>query len=448
VPAPLGTLALSLLTLLRRDQHQGRLRVPETPCPFLARDHQPPDRLWSETGQYWRDSLARESQLWHGCCVRKRVWLLFGGLLLGSTYLLASGARYVEESSKVQRAGANAPTPSIPNLEAGASQAPPLSAREATVESAKTTVHFSTLKTLFDPLNGDRSLQLGPALPRGWEKARPSRDLQYSLGVLERGGSLPCEAPDPGFGVHNAWEHVRPMGQFIAPRGDFLGPQGELSLVVHFHGHRPARKELVRTGDDLVLLGISKGPGSAYGPDFSDPRLLESLIEQTLTKISRRVGRQAHLQHLALSSWSRGYEAIEQILTQPLGKQVSAIILLDSLHASHGHSEAKRQLRPFLEFARRAARGEVFFALTHSAIIPPHYASSTETVHRIISSLGGVPRRVARRDPLGLELVELYSQGALHTRGYSGNGKLDHCAHFGAYAGALRGLVRYWNTRG
>ncbi len=276
-----------------------------------------------------------------------------------------------------------------------------------------------------------------------WPRPRPARDHQYSRTAKER-GVLPCEAPDPGFGVQAPWVHVRPMGQFVAPRGNVLAADGGFDLVVHFHGHRPARKEFVRSGEDLVLLGVSLGIGAAYGPPFADPKRFAALVSGVERALSKRQGRAAHVRRIALSSWSRGYEAIAQILKQPLAHKVDALILLDSLHASRDPVLGPTALTPFAAFAARAVVGETFFFVSHSSIDTADYASTTETARYLVASVGGIPVPALRKDPLGLELFEMYSQGDFHERGYAGNGKLDHCAHFGVYAEVIQALARRW----
>ena len=231
------------------------------------------------------------------------------------------------------------------------------------------------------------------------------------------------------------------MGQFVAPRARAVDEDGHFDLVVHFHGHRPARKELARSGEDLVMLGVSLGPGAAYGPPFSDAALFEKLVRQVETKLATGGQPRPQVRRIALTGWSRGYEAIAKILAQPLSKKVDALILLDSLHASREQQHQREQLKPFIEFARRSLSGERFFFASHSSIDTPDYASTTETVNAVADALGLRPSPVRRRDALGLDLIGLVSRGDFHVRGYAGNGKLDHCAHFGVFPDALRALA-------
>ncbi len=303
--------------------------------------------------------------------------------------------------------------------------------------------------TLKDPLNPTRPFfatqQTYLPLPEGWRDARPAKELQFMLSPAERGGYLPCEAPDPGFGVHEPkWIHVRPMGNFIVPKHLKLDSSGGFDLVVHFHGQRPARKELVRTGEDLVFLGVSLGIGKAYAPPFHDGKLFVQLVSGVEKELTKRMGRSAHVRRMALSGWSRGFEAIGEVLTQPLGAKVDALILIDSFHGSRDLKARSLRLAPFLKFGRAALTGKRFFFLSHSAIPTADYASTTETVHWLVSELGGKPVPARRRDALGLELTDFYSSGDFHARGYAGNGKLDHCAHFGVYPDAIRAVAARW----
>jgi len=117
-------------------------------------------------------------------------------------------------------------------------------------------------------------------------------------------------------------------------------------------------------------------------------------------------------------------------------------VLIDGLHGPRGALE-----RPFgtlLDFARRATTGERFLLVTHSSIDPPNFASTTESAHYLVSALGGRPQAVRRSDRFGLELVEYFTQGEFHVRGYAGNDKADHCAQVTLLRDAYAALGRRW----
>ncbi|MEM1034310.1 MAG: LysM peptidoglycan-binding domain-containing protein [Myxococcota bacterium] len=193
----------------------------------------------------------------------------------------------------------------------------------------------------------------------------------------------------------------------------------------------------MKTAKGTVLIAIDLGVGSgAYYQAFAAPRTFEKLLESAIDEMKRRTGRKkVYIRKLALSSWSAGYGAIAQILGQPKGKKVDALILLDSVHAGYQSPGSKKlkteQVAPFLAFAKRAARGRGFMFQSHSSIIPPGYASTQEVSHYMVGKLGGKMRRARRDDVLGLKMFERYDRGNYHVRGYRGNDKPDHCAHLG-----------------
>ena len=126
------------------------------------------------------------------------------------------------------------------------------------------------------------------------------------------------------------------------------------------------------------------------------------------------------------------------------------MVLLDGLHCGYGKETLDDlQMEPFLRFARQAAAGQKFMFISHSSIIPPGYASTTETANYLIEKLGGWPQHGKPRgsDPWGLDLVSRFDQVTFHVRGYSGNDKMDHCAHIGLYTDILKTrLAPRWHS--
>jgi LysM repeat protein len=278
----------------------------------------------------------------------------------------------------------------------------------------------------------------GTSAPAPRARKRPAR----------RGGVNPCMTPDPGFGIYDSWSRKITMGQLLAPQRGGVTRNGGFDLIVHFHGHYPIRKEFVKVADGVVLVAIDLGIGSgAYGQAFSAPFVFEKLIDSVKAEMARRTGKKkTYVRKLALSAWSAGYGAIEQILRQPAGKKVDTVILLDSLHAGYVNQHAddlgKRlktaQIDPFVDFARKAVRGQKLLFQSHSSIPPPGYASTAEVSQYMVEKLGGKLRKARRSDVLGLEMFERYDRRGYHVRGYRGNDKPDHCAHLGLFKDVLK----------
>jgi hypothetical protein len=260
-----------------------------------------------------------------------------------------------------------------------------------------------------------------------------------------RGGINPCMTPDPGLGVYEPWSGSgMSMGQVLMPRKGGVSKSGAFDLVVHFHGHEPIRKEFVKTAKNIFLVGIDLGIGSgAYSSGFASPDTWNQLIANVEAQVAKHAGiKSARVRKIALSSWSAGYGAIEQILRQTGGKNIDALILLDSLHAGYIDEQAKTlktdQITPFVSFAKRAAAKQSFMFMSHSSIIPPGYASTTEVASYVVGQLHGRPKKASRQDVLGLDMIDRFDKGNFHMRGYTGDDKPDHCAHLGLMADIVR----------
>jgi hypothetical protein len=288
-------------------------------------------------------------------------------------------------------------------------------------------------------------LRSGP--PAEWVFKKPSRETQNSKSVEERGGENPCATADLGFGAYRPWSREPVLGQMIVPQR--IQPLGQgFDVMFHFHGHEAARKQWIRVMDRAVLVGIDLGNGSGpYADAFADPEAFQRLVGSVERAVARRAGVPASAaRRIGLSAWSAGYGAVGAILGQSYGRRaVDSVILLDGLHS--GYTQAGLQLGPFIDFARESAAARRFMFVSHSSIIPPGYASTTETANFLIWQLGGRPKASRSRgsDPMGLDLVSWYVRGSFHVRGYAGNDKLDHCAHLGLYHDVLKyHLLRRW----
>lgn len=275
-----------------------------------------------------------------------------------------------------------------------------------------------------------------------WVTAKPSSATQTQKEAKDRGIN-PCMTPDPGFGVYGHWRRDVWMGQYIQPARGGIRRDGSFDVMFHFHGHEAVRKEWVAVMDGAVLASVDLGIGSgAYETAFAQPSVFEQYLASVEAAVARRTGnKKAHARNIGLSAWSAGYGAIQQVLRQPLGKRVDSVVLLDGLHAGYvdGHFNA-RQVEGVVEFAKMAAQGKKFFFFSHSSIIPPGYASTTEAANWLIWEVGGRPSQTRKRpsEVMGLELSSRFDREDFHIRGYLGNDKMDHCAHIGLFRDVLK----------
>jgi hypothetical protein len=288
------------------------------------------------------------------------------------------------------------------------------------------------------------------ALPQ-WVTAKPNSATQVQKSAKDRGIN-PCMTPDPGFGVYGQWHRDVSMGQYILPVRGGIRADGGFDVMFHFHGHEPVRKEWVQVMDGAVLASVDLGIGSgAYEDAFAAASAFESYLSSVETAVARHTNKsRAHARHIGLSAWSAGYGAVQKILEQPAGRRVDAVVLLDALHAGYvdGHVD-DRQFGGVVEFAKQAATGHGFLFFSHSSIIPPGYASTTETAHWLVWSVGGRPQAARQKGPsvMGLELISRFDREGFHERGFVGNDKMDHCAHIGLFRDVLKvHIVPRWKS--
>lgn len=287
-------------------------------------------------------------------------------------------------------------------------------------------------------------------------KSKRKRKRKRSKTKAERGGINPCMTPDPGYGIYDEFTAVGSFGRLLAPQRGGVTSSGGFDLIVHFHGRYPIRKEFVREAKGTVLVAVDLGISSApYNATFSNPHAFSGLIEAVEKEMAKRSGKKkAHVRKLALSSWSAGYGAIEQILRQDAGNKVDTLVLLDSVHTGYDDPKNKKLresgLEPFITFAKKAIRGRALMYQTYSSIIPPGYASTREVAHHMVEAVGGKIRAAKRNDRYGLEMFERYERGGYKVRGYHGNDKPDHCAHLGLMRDVMRQLInpRWRSPRG
>ena len=299
-------------------------------------------------------------------------------------------------------------------------------------------------RVLSDPLVPNRPMQLDEAkraATPAWVSARPG--FQSSKSASERGGVEPCATQAVDASSFEDWHMLGP-GKLTWPRDGALDGSGQFDLIIHFHGDEPVRRELILSGQKLVLYAITLGPNQGYGSLLNSAAALSDMKQRVEESLGKRLGRDARVRHVALSAWSAGFTGVAAALAQPEA-EIEAVVLIDGLHAPRGDRAAfEAQLAPFVRYAKRAASEQSLFLVTHSSIDPPGFASTTECAHYLISQLEGVPQAVHRQDALGLDLVESFQRGAFHVRGYAGNDKADHCAQLGILRDAYSALGRRW----
>jgi hypothetical protein len=255
----------------------------------------------------------------------------------------------------------------------------------------------------------------------------------------------PEPAKDVAFG---GWDTFARGCAYLAPTSDFVREDGSVDVVFHFHDGQMSDRDIRASGVNAVFVSCGWGVGTApHSSAFADPNRFDSMMKTVV----KRVGAKG-VHKLALVSWSAGFASISKILRVPRYYAITdTVVLLDSLHSaftSSGEVDAK-MLAPFVRFASDAARGEKAMVMTHSAIVPPGYASSTEATRAVLGAID-VPTDESGSKDVGTESMRLSYRadaGNLHVRGYRGQGPRDHFDHLHLIGEVLRNwLVPRWSA--
>lgn len=283
-------------------------------------------------------------------------------------------------------------------------------------------------------------------------------------------GSTDVDAPDDGEPVEGAPAIKRdghasiPGGILVAPRS-FTTTDGSYDLLVHFHGNTAVVRESAEVADLNALVAVvNLGIGSApYEEAYAVPGTWEELLGSIQRGARERGIATPRLRRVALSGWSAGYGAISTILQVRRGHEdLDAILSLDGIHCGWEMGQLNaRQMAPFASAAKKAAAGDILFSITHSAIDPRAYASTTATADYLLQAVGGrraepapapgylslasMKGAVARDREKTMEPTSEARVGGLVVRGYRGETPEHHMAHlFQMAATVLPDLVQRW----
>ncbi|MDB4940902.1 MAG: uncharacterized protein JWP97_436 [Labilithrix sp.] len=240
----------------------------------------------------------------------------------------------------------------------------------------------------------------------------------------------------------DAWRGLS-YGSFLAPKKDFVSADGGIDVVFHFHAGQMAAKQLKESGLSAVFVACGFGLGSGkYAEAFADPNRFDRMLGELVKNVEKATGRTGlHVRHLGLASWSAGFAAVGRILAVDRNyAKVDTVILNDSLHSQYLDPNPKtaaqgadrvdtRMLRNFIRFAKDAAEGKKTMVITHSSIIPPDYASSTEATQALLTSIAVPLVTVDQPGSRSMTLIRRADAGNLHVRGYRGRGPHDHFEH-------------------
>jgi hypothetical protein len=257
-----------------------------------------------------------------------------------------------------------------------------------------------------------------------------------------------------------------PGGVVYTP-STFASADGAYDLYVHFHGNAHVVLESAEhAGLNAIVAVVNLGVNSApYLDAYDAPQSFERTLAAIDHAVSERGLDGAHRRRLAIGSWSGGYGAVSRVLDrEPAG--VDAVLVLDGIHCGFAPENKKALnslvISPFVTGARRAARGEILFSITHSEIDPVTYAGSNQTAAYLLDAVHGnageptsqpefvelksAEGAVARKLEKHMEAFSEATVGSFHVRGFRGNTPEHHMAHlFQMGATVLPELVARWS---
>ena len=295
-----------------------------------------------------------------------------------------------------------------------------------------------------------------PRVPAELPGSRKPLRLEPLTPELRQKGFHECNPHDPlGLGPYAPYERLSLGRALIPQKGGHTADMG-FDVLVHFHGGEPVRKALVQVTRGLTLVTVDLGMGGGgYSKMLGAPGTFPHLLMSIEGALKRKTGdSRAHIRHLALSSWSAGSVAINKILEQH-HNGIDAVIILDGMHAGYKPNVRKVPelanlevafIKPALEQARCAARGETTFVLTHSQIDPGTYPGTNISADLLLDQLGLQRKKLdPGDDPFGQ--VSTVDVKGLHVWGFRGGNEAAHCIHLsliGRIANEI--LERQWNT--
>jgi hypothetical protein len=228
----------------------------------------------------------------------------------------------------------------------------------------------------------------------------------------------------------------KPVEVYFADRASHVR---RMDLLIHFHGSSYAPKYAVyHAKRPLTLAVVNLGSGSGvYENEFQSKSTFPRLIDTIRKSVAEKKSTEIETPRIYLSSFSAGYGAVRAILKNH-PSLVNGIILLDGLHTDYvpsrrvlaqGGKLNEEKLRGFVQYARLAAEGKKKLLITHSAIFPGTYASTTETADYLIESLHLQRHPVLKWGPVGMQRLSETKRNGLTLLAFAGNTAPDHIDH-------------------
>lgn len=238
--------------------------------------------------------------------------------------------------------------------------------------------------------------------------------------------------------AHTRAQHQAKAACFLSPislmdgvslymRRDLIWEEQPLDYILHFRGGTAEHFAKLKRKALIVQIdtpGLSGALAQRFGHNDFVPQVMEAL-QQQCQELWNWTPQQ---KRLILSSFGAGYAPLGMALQNPdVVSQTDAVFVVDGIHYGSKGRPSKRDHKPFIHFARRAAAGEKLMVMTHTAI-QPEYASSTDAANLLIQSVGAY-RVSCHHELLGRWLPGSRADlNGFHVEGYSGTTAASHIA--------------------
>jgi hypothetical protein len=222
------------------------------------------------------------------------------------------------------------------------------------------------------------------------------------------------------------WRPMVAGASYLLPDG-VVGKDGGVDVIVHFHGAQVVDEEWRSSGVAAVIVSVTL-PGYGvmpYREMFALPDTFGAIIDDAVKRAGGK-----RVRRLGLVSWSAGYGATQDVLQNAhYYDMVDTVVVFDGMHADYVEGiPDENDVAIFERFARDAVANPETrqMIVTHSAVTPPGYASTTETATMLLAAAGVARVEERRTNPRGM--LEWYhaDSGGLHVRGFRGDGPHDH----------------------
>jgi len=154
---------------------------------------------------------------------------------------------------------------------------------------------------------------------------------------------------------------------------------------------------------DVIIAWSHGGIPKSVQPEFQRPtrfitvpspekwsQTLAGLLPSPIRGIVAKYAPGVEPLRVAVLGFSASCSGVVQMLASSDGGRIDSALAIDGIHAGYDAQKKPNaaSMKTWVEFAKLAFLNERLFVITHSSVVPPNYASTTETANYIWNALG------------------------------------------------------------